>query len=86
MTANTSGQPVESGSELPDSGMATGNDETPPGGGRVGGPLDAGERALLEELTQPGEQVVDDAVEDSPAAEAAVADEAPIPPDAPPLA
>ena len=60
--------------------MATGNDESGPGGGRGGGPLDEDERALLDELNQPAPHVVD-AVEDSATAEAAVADDTTLPAD-----
>lgn len=67
-------------SELPESGMATGNDETGPGGGKSDAPLQPAERALLDELSQPAPHVVD-AVEDSPTAEAAVADDTTLPAD-----
>ena len=67
-------------SELPESGMATGNDETGPGSGRSDAPLEPAEQALLDELSQPAPHVVD-AVEDSPEAEAAAADDTPLPAD-----
>ena len=67
-------------SELPESGMATGNDETSPGGGKSDEPLAEDERALLDELQQPAPHAVE-AVEDSPAAEAAVAADTPLPTD-----
>jgi hypothetical protein len=63
--------------ELPESGMATGNDEeigTPPG------PLDAEEQAVLEELRRTsGEDVVGVAEEERPEYARAVVDETPLP-------
>ena len=67
-------------SDLPESGMATGSDETSPGGGKTSAPLDDDEKAVLEELQQPAHQVVEP-IEDSAQAEAAVADGSVVPPD-----
>ena len=79
-------------SELPESGMATGNDEAPPDGGPSHAPLDADEQAMLDNLRQPGPYVVEP-VEETLAAEMAVADDAPlvgddegVPPGEPPSA
>ena len=60
--------------------MATGNDEISPGGGKTSAPLDDDEQSLLEELEQPAPQVVEP-IEESPQAEAAVADDSVLPPD-----
>jgi hypothetical protein len=63
--------------ELPESGMATGNDERGPGGPLTAGPLDETEQAVLNELRRPVQHVTE-AVEDTPEAHAAVADDAPL--------
>jgi hypothetical protein len=65
-------------SELPDTAMATGNDEGEPGRPDTR-PLAKDERKLLEELKKPGDGVAEPAVEDSPAVAAAAADDAPLP-------
>lgn len=60
---------------VPDTAMATGNDDSPPGD-VPRGPLDAEERAVLAELRQGGgEPVIGTAAEDSPAVERAVQDD-----------
>ncbi len=64
---------------VPDSAMATGNDEATPGEMTDETPLDPAERALLAALEQPATPVVDQAVEESPAAAAAVDDGTPLP-------
>ncbi len=66
-------------STLPDTAMATGNDEGEPGERHVG-PLDAEDRELLEALEHPEGGSAAPAVEDSPEFAAAVADDAPVPP------
>ncbi len=65
-------------SALPDTAMATGNDEGEPGE-RSTGPLDAEERELLAALERPVDAPAEPAVEDSPEVAAAVADDAPVP-------
>jgi hypothetical protein len=62
----------------PDTAMATGNDEGEPGRPDTR-PLAEDERRLLEELRKPGDGSPEPAVEDSPAAAAAAADDAPLP-------
>ncbi|MBB3676077.1 hypothetical protein [Modestobacter versicolor] len=64
--------------ELPDTAMATGNDEGSPGE-RSTGPLAEDERTLLEELDKPAEGTAQPAVEDSPEVATAVDDDAPLP-------
>ena len=68
-----------SATPLPDSGMATGNDEGQPGDRRDGGPLDDAERRLLAALEGDDGTSAQPAVEDGPAVAAAVADDAPLP-------
>ena len=63
---------------LPDTAMATGNDQGEPGHPDAR-PLAADERALLEELQEPGEGEAEPAVEDSQEVAAAAADDAPLP-------
>jgi hypothetical protein len=63
--------------ELPESGMATGNDESGPGGASTKGPLNQEEQAVLVELRRSAQHVTK-AVEDTPEAQAAVADYAPL--------
>jgi hypothetical protein len=59
--------------DLPDTAMATGNDYEP---GESPGPLDADERAILDDLRNPeGEDVVGVADEDRPEYAQAVRDE-----------
>ncbi|WP_369137146.1 hypothetical protein [Modestobacter versicolor] len=65
-------------SELPDTAMATGNDEGTPGE-RSTGPLAKDERKLLKELKKPAGGTAEPALEDSPEVAAAVADDAPLP-------
>ena len=62
----------------PDTAMATGNDEGEPGSPDTR-PLAKDERRLLKELRKPGDGTAEPAVEDSPAAAAAAADDAPLP-------
>lgn len=63
---------------LPDTGMATGNDEGEPGQ-LDSRPLAKAERRLLKQLRKPGEGTAEPAVEDAPAVVAAAADDAPLP-------
>ena len=65
--------------ETPDTAMATGNDEGEPGDRPDGGPLTADEQQLLERLEAPDDTPAAPAVEDSPEAAAAAADDAPLP-------
>ena len=65
-------------SEIPESAMATGNDEGEPGEPDRR-PLDPEERRLLEALEQPVDGPAEPAVEDSPEVAAAVADGTPRP-------
>ena len=67
---------------LPDTAMATGNDDGEPGE-QLGGPLDEQEQAMLAGLTAPHDDpvVVHDAVEDSPAYARAVEDDSVVPED-----
>ena len=60
-------------SDIPDTAMATGNDEGEPGEPDTR-PLDDEERRLLEALEQPAEGTAEPAVEDSPEVAAAIAD------------
>jgi hypothetical protein len=64
--------------EIPDTAMATGNDEGEPGE-RPRASLTPEERALLEELEKPTDAPSEPAVEDSPAVATAVDDDAPLP-------
>ena len=63
---------------LPDTAMATGNDEGEPGATDAR-PLEKDERKLLKRLTKPADGEAQPAVEDDPAVAAAVADDAPLP-------
>ena len=65
--------------EVPDTAMATGNDEGEPGERQDDGPLTPDEQRLLEQLETPDEAPAAPAVEDTPEAAAAVADDAPLP-------
>jgi hypothetical protein len=65
-------------SELPDTAMATGNDEGEPGRPDTR-PLAKDERELLKELRKPADGVAEPAVEDGPEVAAAAADDAPLP-------
>jgi hypothetical protein len=65
--------------EIPDTAMATGNDEGEPGEQRDRTPLTTGERALLEQLETPDDTPAAPAVEDSPEVAAAADDDAPLP-------
>jgi hypothetical protein len=64
--------------EIPDTAMATGNDEGEPGE-RDRTPLTPEERALLQELESPDDTPAAPAVEDSPEVAAAVDGDAPLP-------
>ena len=66
-------------SETPDTAMATGSDEGEPGERRDGGPLTPDEQRLLERLGAPDDTPATPAVEDTPEAAAAAADDAPLP-------
>ena len=63
----------------PDTAMATGNDAGEPGERPAGGPLTGEEKQLLKKLRKSGDGSAQPAVEDSPAAAAAAADDAPLP-------
>ena len=63
---------------LPDTALATGTDEGEPGRPDTR-PLAEDERALLEQLQEPGEGEAEPAVEDSAEVAAAAADGAPLP-------
>jgi hypothetical protein len=65
--------------EVPDSAMATGNDEGEPGEQRDRGQLSADEQELLERLEHPDDTAATPAVEDAPEVAAAVDDDAPLP-------
>jgi len=65
-------------SELPDTAMATGNDEGEPGIPDTR-PLAKDERTLLEQLQEPADGEEQPAVEDAEAMAAAAADDAPLP-------
>jgi hypothetical protein len=67
----------DSESTLPDTAMATGNDQGEPGHPDTR-PLAEDERTLLEKLQEPGEGEATPAVEDSPEFAAAAADDAPL--------
>jgi hypothetical protein len=67
-------------STLPDTAMATGNDQGEPGERSTGGPLDAEDRQLLEALEHPVDAPAEPAAEDAPEVASAVADDAPLPP------
>ena len=66
-------------SEVPDTAMATGNDEGEPGERRDTGPLSADEQRLLQQLEAPDDASATPAVEDSPEFAAAADDDAPLP-------
>ena len=65
-------------SEIPDTAMATGNDEGEPGHPDTR-PLARDERRLLEELRKPAAGAAEPAVEDAPEVALAAADDAPLP-------
>jgi hypothetical protein len=65
-------------SEIPDTAMATGNDEGEPGRPDTR-PLAPDERQLLEALEQPADGPAEPAVEDAPEVAAAAADDSPLP-------
>jgi hypothetical protein len=61
---------------VPETALATGNDDGEPGEPLGAGTLDAGERAMLDDLRRgSGNDVVTHAAEDSPAMESAVEDD-----------
>ena len=64
--------------DLPDTAMATGNDEGDPGSPDPR-PLAKDERKLLKQLQKPTDDPVEPAVEDSPEVAAAVAEGSPLP-------
>ena len=65
-------------SELPDTAMATGNDEGEPGQPDTR-PLEKDERKLLKQLRKSADGPAQPALEDDPAVATAVADDAPLP-------
>ena len=65
-------------SELPDTAMATGNDEGEPGHPDTR-PLAKDERKLLKQLQKPADGSAEPAVEDGPEMAAAAGDDAPLP-------
>jgi hypothetical protein len=72
----------ENGTPVPDTAMATGNDEGRPGELLGEGTLDPEEQAVLDDLRHgDGEDVVTQAQEDSPAMERAVENDTPLPGD-----
>jgi hypothetical protein len=70
-------QSETSDSTLPDTAMATGNDEGEPGHPDTR-PLAKEERKLLKQLQKPGKGEAEPAVEDSPEVAAAAADDTPL--------
>ena len=68
----------DSDSTVPDTAMATGNDEGTPGE-RSTGPLAKDERKLLKELKKSADGEGEPAVEDGPEMAAAAGDDAPLP-------
>jgi hypothetical protein len=65
---------------VPDTAMATGNDEGEPGDRFRGSPLDPEEEAMLDELRHDsGDPVVTEAEEDSPAMAQAVDNDSVVP-------
>ncbi|MGY1855587.1 hypothetical protein [Modestobacter sp. SYSU DS0290] len=72
--------PYSSDPSLPDTAMATGNDEGEPGESSHP-PLGAGEQEVLAALGQPDDRPAEPAVEDRPEVAAAAADDAPLPAD-----
>jgi hypothetical protein len=64
--------------DIPDTAMATGNDEGEPGQPDTR-PLAPDERRLLEALEQPGDEPAEPAVEDSPEVASAAADDSALP-------
>jgi hypothetical protein len=67
-------------SEIPDTAMATGNDEGEPGRPDTR-PLAKDERRLLKELQKSADGSAEPAVEDTPEMAAAAGDDAPLPAD-----
>ena len=65
-------------SELPDTAMATGNDEGEPGQPDTR-PLERDERRLLKELKKSADGTGEPAVEDAPEMASAAADDTPLP-------
>jgi len=65
-------------SVLPDTAMATGNDEGEPGRPDPG-PLAKDERKLLKQLQKPTDDPAEPVAEDSPEVATAVAEDAPVP-------
>jgi hypothetical protein len=65
-------------SEIPDTAMATGNDDGEPGQPDTR-PLAPDERQLLEALEHPADGPPEPAVEDSPEVASAAADDSPLP-------
>jgi hypothetical protein len=65
-------------SDIPDTAMATGNDEGEPGRPDTR-PLAPDERRLLEALEHPADGPAEPAVEDSPEVASAAADDSPLP-------
>jgi hypothetical protein len=65
-------------SELPDTAMATGNDEGEPGETDTR-PLEKDEQKLLKQLQKSTDDPAEPAVEDAPEVAAAAADDAPLP-------
>jgi hypothetical protein len=65
-------------SELPDTAMATGNDEGEPGQPDTR-PLERDERRLLKELKKSADGTGEPAVEDAPEMASAAADDSPLP-------
>ena len=65
-------------SELPDTAMATGNDEGEPGQPDTR-PLAEDERELLKQLQESTDDPAEPAVEDAPEVAVAAADDAPLP-------
>ncbi|MGY1845424.1 hypothetical protein [Modestobacter sp. SYSU DS0875] len=63
---------------LPDTGMATGNDEGLPGE-QSRAPLGADAQEVRAALEQPGDRPAEPAVEDRPEVAAAASDDAPLP-------
>jgi hypothetical protein len=65
---------------VPDSAMATGNDDGEPGGGPEPPPLESDEQALLDTLTRAGGgPPLHDAEEDSPRVQRAVEEDSVVP-------
>jgi hypothetical protein len=64
--------------DIPDTAMATGNDEGEPGQPDTR-PLEPDERQLLEALERPADGPAEPAVEDAPEVASAAADDSPLP-------